>query len=477
MEKFSITKIIDFSSRFIPYPDDECKDSLSFWRYRLFYLLMLGAVYLGLIAYIPSMWLSIKDDLWGIAAIDSTAYFLILLISFSKKIKVKNKIIILVSTFYILGLLLLLILGPIGAGFNWFFMFPLLSALLLDFKSVIYALMLTLLSLIIFSFFFLIPNNLQFGIKNYSLDSWLVNSVNFWILDCLAACSISGLIHKINNSLKKEKEMLTILQEKQEKLQIEKQKAEESDKLKSMFLANLSHEIHTPMNAILGFSNLLDDPAITDDEKKIYIGQLHDSGEQLIKIIDDIVEISKIESRQVKITKKQFDLVSVLEEILYFYKKIILLDSKLEIKLNLPKNREKYYITTDLTKFRQIFNNLIDNAIKFTSKGFIEIGFDVISQNDENYYQFYVSDTGIGIVEDDLDAIFERFRQGQNKEFRKGIGLGLSISKSFVELLGGEIKVDSHLGVGAVFYFTLPFNDSLESNDKSIYQENAGKKM
>ena len=241
-----------------------------------------------------------------------------------------------------------------------------------------------------------------------------------------------------------------------------KLKAEESDKLKSAFLANMSHEIRTPMNAIIGFSQLLNDPDISDEERFHYISLIQNSGNDLLGLIDDIIDISKIEAGQIKIFKSQYFIDNILNELQDSYKQLLRTKhnkDKVELKYRKPSGSNKVVIFSDIDRLKQIFRNLLSNAIKFTDFGLIEFGFTIEAKTKNSQIKFYVRDTGIGIPKDKLDLIFESFRQVHASRHRLygGTGLGLAITKKMVEILGGEIWAESTPGQGSTFYFTLPF--------------------
>ncbi|MDP4222584.1 MAG: PAS domain S-box protein [Bacteroidota bacterium] len=234
-----------------------------------------------------------------------------------------------------------------------------------------------------------------------------------------------------------------------------KEKAEESDRLKTAFLHNVSHEIRTPMNAIIGFSALLNEPDTTEADRRQFIDIIFQSGSQLLSIINDIVDIANIESGQVKINIKEVNLNNSLrsldEQFSYKEKQNVL---SINLSIGLPD--EKSLILTDGTKLIQILSNLINNATKFTKEGRIDFGYSL----KDGLLEFFVKDTGIGIPPEHHEKIFERFFQVDNMISRKfsGTGLGLSICKAYVELLGGKIWVNSHPGEGTTFRFTLPYN-------------------
>ncbi|MBN1184669.1 MAG: response regulator [Bacteroidales bacterium] len=242
----------------------------------------------------------------------------------------------------------------------------------------------------------------------------------------------------------------------EEELILAKEKAEESDRLKSIFLSNISHEIRTPMNAILGFSNLISRSNIPEDRKNKYAEIIKRNGQQLINVIDDILDISQIELKQVSVDIDQFSISKMLSEFetQFNQEKIVKNKETISIKAILPKSSSKDLIYSDALRIQQILTNLLGNALKFTYKGKIEFGYEFTNGT----YTFFIKDTGVGIAEDKIDIIFERFRQEDeaiNKEFG-GTGLGLTITKALVKILGGEIWVKSEKGKGSTFYFSIP---------------------
>jgi PAS domain S-box-containing protein len=268
----------------------------------------------------------------------------------------------------------------------------------------------------------------------------------------------------------------------QKKLNIEliaaKEKAEESERLKSAFLANMSHEIRTPMNGILGFAGLLKEPNLTGEEQQEYIAIIEKSGARMLNIINDIVDISKIESGLMEVHLKESNINEQIEYIYSFFKHEV--ESKgmnLRYKSNLPSAES--IIITDREKLFAILTNLVKNAIKFSFGGSIELGYTIVEthgsaslnnssaslhQAGSRQLQFFVKDTGIGIPKDRLKAIFDRFVQADISDKRafQGAGLGLSISKAYVEMLGGKIWSESEEGKGSTFYFTIPYKMNKE---------------
>jgi len=232
-----------------------------------------------------------------------------------------------------------------------------------------------------------------------------------------------------------------------------KEHAEQSDRLKSAFLANMSHEVRTPLNSIIGFSQLLADPDFEEEQKNEFIQSIIINGNNLLTIISDIMDISKMESGEITIRKTQINVhkfVSTLKEQFTIQAN----EKKLELILNCIDTDEEAMVFTDQERLQQIFNNLVGNAVKFTEKGSIEISYHLR----DKFVEFQIRDTGIGIPAEFHDKIFEHFRQVESEKTRKygGNGLGLAISKKLVELMGGEIWLGSEPYKGSVFYFTLP---------------------
>lgn len=236
-----------------------------------------------------------------------------------------------------------------------------------------------------------------------------------------------------------------------------KNKAEESDKLKTAFLANMSHEIRTPMNGILGFAEMLNDNTLSNASRKKYLNIINSNGKMLINLIDDIIDFAKIESGQANLVQDEFSLNNLLNQVqsTFLTRSLKRDKSKLRILTRKSFPDEKSFIRTDPIKLRQILTNLVGNAIKFTNKGYVEFGYDLA---ENSILRFYVKDTGIGIPADKLQLIFERFMQADSSPSRKygGSGLGLAISKGLVELLGGKMWAESKLNEGSTFYFTIP---------------------
>jgi len=242
-------------------------------------------------------------------------------------------------------------------------------------------------------------------------------------------------------------------------------KAEESDRLKTSFLHNMSHEIRTPMNGILGFTNLLLEPGLTGEEQHNYIDVIKVSGDRMLNTINDLLNISLIESNQVKIAVSEVNVNEQNKNLYTFFKpEAEKKGIQLSYKNTLPEHEA--IIKTDSVKIYAILSNLIKNAIKYSDEGTIEFGY----KKKEKNLEFFVKDTGIGIPKDRQQAIFDRFVQADIEDIRayEGSGLGLSISKAYVKMLGGKIWVESREGKGSQFYFTIPYNTKREEKTITI---------
>ena len=301
--------------------------------------------------------------------------------------------------------------------------------------------------------------------KEVIIDNWLYQAIvpfykktSFWITLTGIVLLLFMVILLLNRYLK------FLINQKTKELNIAKERAEESNKLKTAFIHNISHEVRTPMNGIMGFSELLNDPGITSNQQKQYSKIIIDSSNQLISIIDDIIEISKLETNQVEVRSEEIDLNEVLQLLfLDFQSKAI--SKNIAIHLNNKLINNQGSILIDKIKINKILHNLIDNAIKFTTKGMIEISCEIKN----NLLLITVKDTGIGIKPEDQELIFRNFSQSE-KEVTKsydGLGLGLSIAMKNAKLIGGNITFTSMLNKGSVFELTVPYHPIFDPNKNS----------
>jgi len=299
--------------------------------------------------------------------------------------------------------------------------------------------------LLISNNFFFISSNLIGMFAAYNIEYYMRR--NFFLSRKLDSEKI--LVLEANKNLEKTVENRT------KELVKAKEHAEESDRLKTAFLANMSHEIRTPMNGILGFASLLKEPDLNGETQQEYIKIIEKSGDRMLNIINDIIDISKIEANLIEVDIRESNLNEKMEFIYNFFKPQVE-EKGMRFLLKSTLLSKEANIRTDSEKVYSILTNLVKNAIKYSKEGTIELGYI----KKDKTLEFYVKDTGIGIPKERQEAIFERFVQADitDKMARQGAGLGLSISKAYVELLGGKIWVESEEGVGSTFYFTLPYN-------------------
>lgn len=271
--------------------------------------------------------------------------------------------------------------------------------------------------------------------------------------------------HKLNLDTLTEKRSVEL-----HKLETDRRIAEESDKLKSAFLANMSHELRTPMNAIIAFSNFLREPDLNNEQKEEYLDHITTAGDSLLSLIDDIIDIAKIESQQLKLFIQPTNISKLLQDLYKIYSQIKTQKhhNHLRFKLNIADNYS-YIINTDGSRLKQILSNLLENAFKYTEQGEIEIGFETSDAS----VTFYVSDTGIGIPKEKHELIFDRFyqlRSANERQTIKGAGLGLTISKNLVMLMGGKIWLNSEPGKGSRFMIRIPV-ESIKKQVNITYKE------
>ncbi len=248
------------------------------------------------------------------------------------------------------------------------------------------------------------------------------------------------------------------------KLRTAEQMAKESDRLKTLFLQNISHEIRTPMNGIMGFTELLKNETLTEAEKNEFLKIISDSSTLLLNIVNEVLDISMIESGTNKVKISEVSLNNLMDEILNYFTHSVGNDVCIKVEYGLSSGND--VIKADETKIRQILHNLISNAIKFVENGHIRFGYKA----KENTLEFFVEDTGIGISKESQKHIFERFFKDrpQNTKIYDGVGLGLAISKGLVELLEGKIWLESEPGKGSIFAFAIPYQKVDDKHEDSI---------
>lgn len=282
-------------------------------------------------------------------------------------------------------------------------------------------------------------------------------------------CNFTGRIFDISAFSPRSMEFILIIRDitEKEKARIDLEnaykKVEESERLKSAFLANMSHEIRTPMNAILGFAELLEEGTVEKEDETKCLENIKNSGNRLLNIVSDILEISKLEANQQQLKFKEENLNHIIGRLCEQFK-VINIDSDLKISCYKDLEDVDARIDTDATRLEQILSNLLENALKYTKKGAIHFGYKI--KND--FLEFFVQDTGSGIKKEDQETIFKRFGQVKNKtEVNQGTGLGIPIAEGFTRLFGGKMWLDSELGKGSTFYFTIPYLPKTTGRDQN----------
>ena len=425
-------------------------DGIIYLREKLFAGTMLALIILGIVAYIPAFLLSIVHKYWAVAGASTFAYFSLLVLYMDSRFPVRIKINVFLVIIYVLAVTLIVNLGPYGAGMIWLISFSIIATIFGGIKAAVRTIIINL-----FTIFFLALGikikilNTPFFVE-YSFLFWAGFAVNLLVVNSLSSVLIAYFIEGLEKSFLGEQKLKQQLKKKSERLIDAKARAEESDQLKSAFLANVSHEFRTPMNAIIGFTEIMLYTDPDEEKRKKYLVNIQKSSEQLLHIINNTIEYSKIEMGTI-----QFDLIKVaLKEVFQTLYEQLRPKCPENVKFRYVdiEDNSELFMFTDREKLTQIFSNLITNAFKFTSKG--EVIFGQMESAHQEFYKFFVKDTGIGIRKEKQKEIFTKFHK--EDEFMEGTGLGLSISATLIVHMGGRIWLESDTGEGANFYFILP---------------------
>ncbi|MDD4150823.1 MAG: HAMP domain-containing sensor histidine kinase [Bacteroidales bacterium] len=441
----------------------EIKDTLLYRIYLAIGIIGIPTILLGIISSAE-----LKINIVGICSAITFIPSLVVLLKY-RKFPYTIKSNLLIATLVTIGIINLYGGAIFGASLMILLTSIGLSTLLLDKKTTYFWVLTSTGVIFIFGLLFLtgtLELNVDFIRSSVTISSWATAILLFLWLGGLFAISFNYLFGKLNNKInlihkneikleKQNKNLLKLLEEKEKnskELLAAKLKAEESNNLKTEFLHNMSHEVRTPLNGIVGFSRLLQKEGLTKQKREDFTEIIINSGLKLQKIIDDIVELSLLNTKQQQAELGEIDINKFLTELhLIFSLKI---SDNVKLVLKSKKFKKNLIITSDHHKLTKIFGNIIENAIKFTKEGSIEIGY----WDTKETVTIYIKDTGIGIENDSKSKIFERFSQADTSisDVYGGLGLGLCIAKENTNLVGGDISLDSEVGKGTTFYVELP---------------------
>ena len=435
-------------------------DGFLYWRERVFHYFVIAFVSVGLLTYLYYTISFLQEKQYISAIFNSVVFISVFFVSVVKSLPLKFRASWILACVYIIGGYLFLLQGPLSLGLVLLLAYSMLSAILLGYKSSVYS---VVLNIVLLGVAFLLHYT-SYITDGFLLDLDLSIYINiivlFVVINIITLFPLVSFINGVSFSFEKELRYKNIISKEREALMRAKIKAEESDLLKTSFLSNMSHEIRTPMNAILGFSNLLSHKDISSAEKEEFVNLIRVNGKNLLTLVEDIIDISKIDSGQLQIKNSPVCLHEILKDVHDSFWDDIKRRGLLNIKLYLNEgiSDKKTMILTDAFRLRQVLINLVGNGIKFTDRGFVEFGYNL---NNEDVLQFYVKDTGIGLPKGKEERVFERFSKFSNEKQKMlygGTGIGLSIAKDVVNLMGGKIWVESEEKVGSTFYFTIPYH-------------------
>jgi len=433
--------------------DQKERDDLSYFRDKLFISILILTLALSLISYIPSAGMAVALEKWFVFVIDTVAVLVMVFLILNKHMRLTTKKTIFSINLFVLSFALIIDLGLNGNGTILLFMLSVLITLYSGKKAGVNSVLLSAVFYIIVLF---IDLTKWIDIRFFSespIEILFVVFINNIVFGLLTVLSVSFLIDRLHNALLKENELQEELLEKHKNVVIAKERAEQSDQLKSAFLTNMSHEIRTPMYGILGCAELLKEYHQEDSEYQEYVKVIEGSGNELLDVITDILNISKIETGLMTIKKTLFNVNDLIEEVYKMFAPEAELKN-VEFILNNFISEKDSQIYSDSDKFSTILKHLIENAIKYTSRG-DSIIFSCSLDRTTSQLEVFIQDTGVGIPRDKKDTIFNPFYQVDvgNEKALHGSGIGLSISKAYIEMLGGGLILESDIGVGTSFRF------------------------
>ncbi|MEL0652465.1 ATP-binding protein [Algibacter sp. TI.3.09] len=442
--------------RYSRFSEREEKEGLPYFRDKLFISILLLTFVLGLLSYIPSTYVAIARGENIIAVLNTCTILVLIFTVFYRGLSFYAKKILFSINFFILSIVMFVVLGFEGNGSVLIFALSILITLFNGKRHGLFSI------LIIAIFYGVLLLGSCFNLfylpifEQYEFQLLAIITLNNILFNLLLVFSVSFLINQLHTALLKENELQIELYEKHNNVLEAKNRVEKSDKLKSAFLANMSHEIRTPMYGILGCAQFLREYNEDDPSYQEYIEVIEDSGEQLLDIMTDIINISIIESGLMSTNIKMFNINDKINTVYNAFlpeaeeKGIVFI-------LNNVIAIQDAYISSDSDKVTSVLKYLIKNAIKYTDEGIVEL---TCERQDESFIAFNLKDTGIGIHEDNFEHIFDTFYQVdvENVNALHGSGVGLTIAKAYIEMLGGSISLKSEVDVGTSFLFTMKVN-------------------
>jgi signal transduction histidine kinase len=445
-----LKRIFDLNEKILKRKGLSADEGIEYLMEKIFLIGIEILIILGLVAYIPSTIISILQKQYVIVFIDTLVIISFIVIFLLHSVKLIYKLSVIIGLIYILGVLLLLTLGNNGTGLIYLIAFSVIASTFLGLRIATFSLLVNLLTLLGLGFVIACKISFLPFYQSYEMGRWIVVSINFMVINTVISLSIAHFLEGLKASYNSEQELKKKLKKKSERLIEAKVRAEESDQLKTAFLANVSHEFRTPMNAIIGFTEIMLYTNPDESKRKHYLENIQKSSEQLLQIIHNTIEYSKIELGKIDLYPARFDVYEILDIIFEQMKPKC--PKTIEFIVSDYLKNERVSIISDREKLAQIFVNLIVNAFKFTEKGSVTFG--LMESAHKNFYQFFVKDTGVGIRKEKQKDIFTRFHK--EDDFKEGTGLGLAISATLLFHMGGRIWIDSEPGVGTTFYFILP---------------------
>lgn len=426
-------------------PDElKYKDSLEYWRARIYFSLSLALLLFSTVAYIPSMIVSIRHQVWGVAFLDTTAYVLLLIIFFFRSIPFKLRVYGILFIIYLLGVVLLVLLGPIGAGIIWLFAFPILAGILLSYEAVLACIAINSSTLLLLGLLLYLGVFKESLMKIYNIDSWSITAINFICLNMLTTIPIAVLVRGLERSLLLEKEIKNLLKQEQEKLKDNNHELTKINIDLDNFIYTASHDLKAPIINIEGLLQLLNTELKDCEDKDILlmIEMMQTSIDRFKQVIMELADISRIQ-KSYEEDKEEVDIRTLIDEVqLSLINQINEADTKLVIHLDEDK------IKFSKRNFRSILYNLISNAVKYRSQLRPSV-VQITTKEEEGCLILIVKDNGLGMPPGFEHKIFKMFRRMHNH--RDGSGVGLYIVKRIVENAEGKIEVTSELDKGSEF--------------------------